>query len=204
MYRFVPTASAGAGNGYEFGSVNTEKCYNLMVNPEGAAGKFNFGNMEVPDVFLDETVRRSTFNLRATYARTANALARAGQTEKAIEVLNTATTKMPVSKLGYDYFSLGLIEGYYVAGDVESAKAMAEGFKTDIVQRLEYFAQFKGKQARQVRSEVEANMQYLQMLARMNLQYTVGMALTQEAYQADPMVQLYEKYAQQFGIQQHQ
>jgi len=204
VYRFVPTASAGAGNGYEFGSVNTEKCYNLMVNPEGAAGKFNFGNMEVPDVFLDETVRRSTFNLRATYARTANALARAGQTEKAIEVLNTATSKMPVSKLGYDYFSLGLIEGYYVAGDAESAKAMAEGFKTDIVQRLEYFAQFKGKQARQVRSEVEANMQYLQMLARMNLQYTVGMALTQEAYQADPMVQLYEKYAQQFGIQQQQ
>jgi hypothetical protein len=204
VYRFVPTASAGAGNGYEFGSVNTEKCYNLMVNPEGAAGKFNFGNMEVPNVFLDETVRRSTFNLRATYARTANALARAGQTEKALEVLNTATAKMPVSKLGYDYFSLGLIEGYYVAGDVESAKAMAEGFKTDIVQRLEYFAQFKGKQARQVRSEVEANMQYLQMLARMNLQYTVGMALTQEAYQADPMVQLYEKYAQQFGIQQQQ
>jgi hypothetical protein len=39
------------------------------------------------------------------------------------------------------------------------------------------------------------------MLARMNLQYTVGMALTQEAYQADPMVQLYEKYAQQFGIE---
>jgi hypothetical protein len=91
-----------------------------------------------------------------------------------------------------------------VAGDAESAKAMAEGFKTDIVQRLDYFAQFKGKQARQVRSEVEANMQYLQMLARMNLQYTVGMALTQEAYQADPMVQLYEKYAQQFGIQQQQ
>ena len=203
-YRFVPFATPGAGNGFEFGAVNTEKCYNLMVNPEGVQGKFNFGNMEVPDVFLDETVRRSTFNLRATYARTANALARAGQTEKALEVLNTATAKMPVSKLGYDYFSLGLIEGYYVAGDVESAKAMAEGFKTDIVQRLEYFAQFKGKQARQVRSEVEANMQYLQMLARMNLQYTIGMSLTQEAYMADPLVQLYEKYAQQFGIQQQQ
>ncbi|MGA1380541.1 MAG: DUF2723 domain-containing protein [Schleiferiaceae bacterium] len=203
-YRFVPFATPGAGNGFEFGAVNTEKCYNLMVNPEGVQGKFNFGNMEVPNVFLDETVRRSTFNLRATYARTANALARAGQNEKALEVLNTATAKMPVSKLGYDYFTLGLIEGYYVAGDATTAAAMVEGFTTDIKQRLDYFGQFKGKQARQVRSEVEANLQYLQMLARMNLQYTVGMALTQESYMADPMVQMYEKYARQFGVSQQQ
>jgi hypothetical protein len=175
-----------------------------MVNPEGVEGKFNFGNMEVPDVFLDETVRRSTFNLRATYARTANALARAGQKEKALEVLNTATQKMPVAKLGYDYFTLGLIEGYFVAGDSATANEMSEGFKTDIIQHLDYYAQFKGKKARQVRNEVEANMQYLEMLARMNLQYSVGMALTQEVYQADPMVQLYEKYAQQFGIQRQQ
>ncbi|MGA1363532.1 MAG: DUF2723 domain-containing protein [Schleiferiaceae bacterium] len=203
-YRFVPFATPGAGNGFEFGAVNTEKCYNLMVNPEGVQGKFNFGNMEVPNVFLDETVRRSTFNLRATYARTANALARAGQNEKALEVLNTATAKMPVSKLGYDYFTLGLIEGYYVAGDATTAAAMVEGFTTDIKQRLDYFGQFKGKQARQVRSEVEANLQYLQMLARMNLQYTIGMSLTQEAYMADPLVQMYEQYARQFGVSQQQ
>ncbi len=203
-YRFVPFATPGAGNGFEFGAVNTEKCYNLMVNPEGVQGKFNFGNMEVPNVFLDETVRRSTFNLRATYARTANALARAGQNEKALEVLNTATAKMPVSKLGYDYFTLGLIEGYYVAGDATTAAAMVEGFTTDIKQRLDFFGQFKGKQARQVRSEVEANLQYLQMLARMNLQYTIGMSLTQEAYMADPLVQMYEQYARQFGVSQQQ
>ncbi|MGA0110028.1 MAG: DUF2723 domain-containing protein [Schleiferiaceae bacterium] len=203
-YRFVPFATPGAGNGFEFGAVNTEKCYNLMVNPEGVQGKFNFGNMEVPNVFLDETVRRSTFNLRATYARTANALARAGQNEKALEVLNTATAKMPVSKLGYDYFTLGLIEGYYVAGDATTAAAMVEGFTTDIKQRLDYFGQFKGKQARQVRSEVEANLQYLQMLARMNLQYTIGLSLTQEAYMADPLVQMYEQYARQFGVSQQQ
>jgi len=119
-------------------------------------------------------------------------------------VLNTAAAKMPVSKLGYDYFTIGLIEGYFAAGDAKAASSLLEGFKADIVQRLEYFGQFKGKKARQVRGEIDANLQFLQMLARMNLQYTVGMALTQEAYQADPMVQLYEKYAQQFGIQQQQ
>jgi hypothetical protein len=119
-------------------------------------------------------------------------------------VLNTATTKMPVSKLGYDYFTLGLIEGYFAAGDAKTATSILEGFKTDIVQRLEYFGQFKGKKARQVRGEIDANLQFLQMLARMNLQYTVGMALTQESYMADPMVQMYEKYARQFGVAQPQ
>ncbi|MFZ9155483.1 MAG: hypothetical protein ACO22A_03955, partial [Schleiferiaceae bacterium] len=204
VYRFTPYATPSAPNGYEFGTVNTEKSYALMVNPEGAAGKFNFGNMEVPDVFLDETVRRSTFNLRATYARTALALVREGKKAQALEVLNTAAEKMPVSKLGYDYFTLGLIEGYFAAGDAKTATSILEGFKTDIVQRLEYFGQFKGKKARQVRGEIDANLQFLQMLARMNLQYTVGMALTQESYMADPMVQMYEKYARQFGVAQPQ
>jgi hypothetical protein len=204
VYRFTPYATPSAPNGYEFGTVNTAKTYELMVNPEGAAGKFNFGNMEVPDVFLDETVRRSTFNLRATYARTALALVREGKKDQALEVLNTAAAKMPVSKLGYDYFTLGLIEGYFAAGDAKAATSLLEGFKADIVQRLEYFGQFKGKKARQVRGEVDANLQFLQMLARMNLQYTVGMALTQESYMADPMVQMYEKYARQFGVAQPQ
>ena len=202
-YRLTPFATPGAGNGYEFGSVNTDKCYNLMVNPEGLEGRFNFGNMEVPDVFLDETVRRSSYNLRATYARTALALVRNGQNDKAIEVLNTASAKMPISKLGYDYFTLGLIEAYFAAGDKKTALSTIEGFKTDIVQRLDYYGQFKGKQARQVRGEIDANLQYLQMLARVNLQYAQGdqgMGLTQEAYMADPTVQLYEKYARQFGV----
>ena len=202
-YRLTPFATPGAGNGYEFGSVNTDKCYSLMVNPEGLEGRFNFGNMEVPDVFLDETVRRSSYNLRATYARTALALVRNGQNDKAIEVLNTASAKMPISKLGYDYFTLGLIEAYFAAGDKKTALSTIEGFKTDIVQRLDYYGQFKGKQARQVRGEIDANLQYLQMLARVNLQYAQGdqgMGLTQEAYMADPTVQLYEKYARQFGV----
>ena len=202
-YRLTPFATPGAGNGYEFGSINTDKCYNLMVNPEGLEGRFNFGNMEVPDVFLDETVRRSSYNLRATYARTALALVRNGQNDKAIEVLNTASAKMPISKLGYDYFTLGLIEAYFAAGDKKTALSTIEGFKTDIVQRLDYYGQFKGKQARQVRGEIDANLQYLQMLARVNLQYAQGdqgMGLTQEAYMADPTVQLYEKYARQFGV----
>lgn len=203
VYRFTPFATPGAGNGYEFGTVNTAKSYELMVNPDGLAGKFNFGNMELPEVFLDETVRRSSYNLRATYARTALALVREGENAKALEVLNTATSKMPVSKLGYDYFTLGLIEAYFAAGDAATAQAMIDGFKTDIVQRLEYFGQFKGKQARQIRGEIDANLQYLQMLARMNLQYTQGsMGLTQEAYMADPLVQLYEQYAGRYGAPQ--
>ncbi len=204
VYRFTPYATPGAAGGFEFGTVNTEKSYALMVNPEGAAGQFALGNMEAPDVFLGETGRRSTFNLRATYARTALALVREGKKAQALEVLNTATTKMPVSKLGYDYFTLGLIEGYFAAGDAKTATSILEGFKTDIVQRLEYFGQFKGKKARQVRGEIDANLQFLQILARMNLQYTVGMALTQESYMADPMVQMYEKYARQFGVAQPQ
>ena len=199
-YRFVPVSTEGFGNQFDFGSVNADKMMSIMYNPEGDESKFNFGNMEKPDVFLDETVRRSTFNLRINYGRLASELSNRGRNEEALKVLDFAMEKMPVSKLGYDYFFLNLIEGYYKAGDKEKAKNYIDEFSKVMENELRFYAQFKGADKRAVKNEIQTDLQFMQMLARMLMQYEYNNSpLTQEEYNNVELIQLYEELAELCG-----
>ena len=199
-YRFVPVSTEGSGNQFDFGSVNADKMMSIMYNPDGDESKFNFGNMEKPDVFLDETVRRSTFNLRINYGRLASELSNRGRNEEALKVLDFAMEKMPVSKLGYDYFFLNLIEGYYKAGDKEKAKNYIDEFSKVMENELRFYAQFKGADKSAVKNEIQTDLQFMQMLARMLMQYEYNNSpLTQEEYNNVELIQLYEELAELCG-----
>ena len=168
-----------------------------MYNPTDDSAKFNFGNMEKPGVFLDETVRRSTFNLRINYGRLGGELARRGEKDKAVEVLDYAMSKMPVEKLGYDYFMLSMIEGYYVAGATEKAHAFVEGFAASLEEELNYFAQFRGADKRAITNEIQTSLQFYQMLVRMVMQYEFNNApMTQEQYDEVELIKRYEEASQ--------
>jgi hypothetical protein len=196
-YRFVPVVTETPGNAYDFGSVDADKMYAMMYNPTDDPAKFNFGNMEKPGVFLDETVRRSTFNLRINYGRLGAELARRGEKEKAVEVLNYAMSKMPVEKLGYDYFMLSMVEGFYVAGAQERARELVEGFAASLDEELRYYAQFRGSDKRAITNEVQTDLQFYQMLVRMVMQYEYNnKPMTQEEYDQVELIKRYEEAAQ--------
>jgi hypothetical protein len=196
-YRFVPVVTEGSGNQFDFGSVNADKMLSVMYNPEGDESKFNFGNMEKPDVFLDETVRRSSFNLRINYGRLASELSRLGRSDEALKVLDFAMEKMPVNKLGYDYFFLNLIEGYYQAGAKERAMNYVQDFSNAMEEELRYYAQFKGSDKRAIQNEIQTDLQFMQMLARMLMQYEYNNEpLTQEEYNNVELIRLYEELAE--------
>ena len=196
-YRFVPVVTEGSGNQFDFGSVNADKMLSVMYNPENDENKFKFGNMEKPEVFLDETVRRSTFNLRINYGRLASELSRLGRNQEALNVLDFAMEKMPVNKLGYDYFFLNLIEGYYQAGAKEKAMNYVQDFSNAMEEELRYYAQFKGSDKKAIQNEVQTDLQFMQMLARMLMQYEYNNEpLTQEEYGNVELIRLYEELAE--------
>ena len=56
--------------------------------------KFEYGNMELPDVYLDETNRRLSYNLRTIFGRLANELVAEGKNDKAVEA-STALSFFP-------------------------------------------------------------------------------------------------------------
>ncbi len=193
-YRFTPVLRAKQNQGLDFGEVNVDVMYDNLMN------KFNFGNMELEDVYLDETARRLTYNLRTIYGRLANSLVQKGRSEDAIKVLDFAMEKMPVEKYGFDYFILSMLEAYYKAGDVEKASKYINMFADNLDEELRYYQQFKGSDKRAIAQDVQSAGQYYQMLFQIVQQYEVRQPMTEEALQKNEMFKRYQKAVTPFGM----
>lgn len=164
-YRFVPVKMAEKGQRFEFGKVDTEIMYDNLMN------KFQFGNMELPDVYLDETNRRLSYNFRNIYARLASELAAEGQNEKAIKALDFCMEKMPIEKFEFNYFMFGIIEGYLKAGANDKAMDLMNKFADQLDQEIRYFNQFKGNKRKAISQELQNSLQFYRFLAQLEMQY---------------------------------
>jgi len=128
--------------------------------------KFEYGNMELPDVYLDETNRRLSYNLRTIFGRLANELVAEGKNDKAVEALDFAMEKMPVEKFGYNYFVFGIIDAYYKAGATEKARELTWAFADRLDDELAFYAAFDRQDQRAASNEWRTNLQFYQMLLR--------------------------------------
>jgi len=159
-YRFVPILNKSGASGIDYGKVNTEIMYDNLIN------KFSYGNMELPDVYLDETNRRLSYNLRTIFGRLANEFIAEGNNAKAIETLDFAMEKMPTEKFGYNYFLFGVIDAYYRAGAMDKARALTDNFAQHLDDELNYYASFSREDKRRAQQEWQTNLQFYQMLFR--------------------------------------
>ena len=164
-YRFVPVYNKSAASGIDYGTVNTEIMYDNLIN------KFSYGNMEDPEVYLDETNRRLSYNLRTIFGRLANQFIIEGNNEKAVEVLDFAMEKMPTEKFGYNYFLFGVIDAYYRAGATDKARALTDNFAQYLDDELNYYAGFSREDKRRAQQEWQTDLQFYQMLVRNILQF---------------------------------
>lgn len=110
-YKLIPVRTVNTDG--SIGRVNTDVMYDNMMN------KFNWGNLNVEGVYLDETNRRMIMNFRNNFARLANALLDEGKLDSAIACLDKAMEIMPEKAIPFDFFVLPLAEAYYRAGAVE-------------------------------------------------------------------------------------
>jgi len=130
--RLVPikTPSDGAMN---FGRVNTRLMYkNVMEN-------FKWGNMNNPNVYIDENNSRMMMNIRSTFNRLAESLVAEGQNEKAIRVLDRCVELIPHKIVPYNYFSMLMAETYFKAGQPAKGKDIINTIMTDYKEQLDYF-----------------------------------------------------------------
>ena len=100
--------------------VNTEKMYENMMH------KFQYGNMNIPGIYIDENLMRMCRTHRMMFMELAEALFREGQRDKAREVLDYAEEMLPGYNVPYDYTSASMASIYYALGtDDDKAKANA-------------------------------------------------------------------------------
>jgi len=166
-YRFVPIKNPVSGNSYEYGIVDTDIMYDNFMN------KYTWGNMEVDGVYLDETNRRLSYNMRNISGRLAKELVKQGENEKAIAVCDRAMEKMPVSKFYYNYFLLGIIEAYYDAGADEKARVIVDGFSAAMEEEIRYYAQFRGQKKKAIEGDIGMAGQLMQTMAQLVQRYEV-------------------------------
>lgn len=94
-------------------------------------GKFKWGNVNHPDVFLDyqNILAISQFGYRQMFAEIAKELISLGEKEKALDLLNLAMETFPLERVPHSYFIQEIVEAYYLADENEKAESIVSYLK---------------------------------------------------------------------------
>ena len=133
-YRLVPY-SVQSPDG-QTGIVHTEKMYNRLMN------EFEWGGLNNPDLYFDETNTRMVMNFRNNYSRLAEALYQKGENEKAIATLDKCVAEFPRDVVNLSYFSIPLIDLYYKLGETEKGSQILAIMIDDYLTEIKYLKEF--------------------------------------------------------------
>ncbi|MBT6965683.1 MAG: DUF2723 domain-containing protein [Flavobacteriales bacterium] len=133
-YRLVPY-SVPSPDG-QTGIVHTEKMYDRLVN------QFEWGGLNNPDLYFDETNTRMVMNFRNNYSRLAEALYQKGDTTKAIETLDKCIAEFSNDVVRLSYFALPIIDLYYKLGETEKGSKVLATMIDDNLTEIKYLKEF--------------------------------------------------------------
>ncbi|NQU55181.1 MAG: DUF2723 domain-containing protein [Bacteroidetes bacterium] len=161
-YRFVPIKTASSPQELKFGRVDTDLMYDNLMN------KFEWGNMNDPEIYLDENNMRMMTNIRNSFNRLANALIEEGKNEMAIEVVDRCFELVPQDIAYPEYFAMELANSYFTAGAKEKGKAALEQALEMYNDELGYYFSMDKKfvQTKSVNDEIQRNLFYMQRMER--------------------------------------
>jgi tetratricopeptide (TPR) repeat protein len=132
-YRFVPVKGETSADRFSYGTVETDIMYDNLMN------KFKYGNMNDPDIYLDENNMRMMINIRNSFSRLATALIQEGKKDSAITVVDKCFELVPNNLVSYDYFALELTDNYFSAGATDKGNKILEDALDIFNDELGYF-----------------------------------------------------------------
>ena len=113
--------------------VNTDLMFENMMT------KFQFRELDNPNVYYNEDYRKFVLNHRASFNTLVATLINEGKEAKALEVANKSLEAMPDVSVPYDYTTSTLIQYLFILGDQERAKAMAQELGDRADEKLTYY-----------------------------------------------------------------
>jgi hypothetical protein len=130
-FRIVPIESQG--NIYGRGGTDTKIMFDNFIH------KFKWGNINKPDVYVDENVSGMMTNFRNNFGRLALELIKENKKDSARIVLDKCLQILPDTILPHNIFSLVLIEGYLKLGDTIQANTIRDQLKDNVFDDLDYY-----------------------------------------------------------------
>jgi hypothetical protein len=133
--------------------------------------KYEFGNMDDPDVFLDETNVRMAMNMRNNFSRLAEALADENKADSARQVIERCMEMVPNEKIPFNYFSISFGETYFKIGDDEQGRVVYDQLITNLEEQLAFYFEFRGKRAKAYETDKQQNMAMLNRIIQVAERY---------------------------------
>ncbi|GAP68890.1 hypothetical protein BA6E_10632 [Bacteroidales bacterium 6E] len=164
-YRFVPIKrETPTADRINFGNVGASIMYDNLMN------KFAWGNMDDPNVYIDENNARMMTKIRNNFNRLAQQLLVEGDTSKAVEVIDRGFELVPTRIVPHEYFSLDMIETLYKAKATQKADQLAEESISSFEDMLAYLFTLPARLqvSGDVTDEMQKNLFYLQKLERIS------------------------------------
>ena len=161
-YRLVPIKGESTGQQLAYGTVATGLMYDNLMN------KFEYGNMNDPDVYIDENNRRMMTNIRNSFGRLAGGLIAEGKMDSAIAVIDRCFELVPPKIVPYEFFAIQIASNYFEAGAAEKGTEIFRNALADFNDELNYFFSLEPKfrQTQDINQEIQRNMFYLQRMER--------------------------------------
>jgi hypothetical protein len=135
--------------------------------------EFSFGNMNDPDIFLDENNMRFVTNLRLNFSRLADVLAKEGDNERAKAVLDKCVEQTVTNNTPQDVTLLQVIDTYFQIGDNKSGFELAKKLADYYIDHLGYYASLESKYQATLTRETGQGVAVIQQLQNMGKQYNV-------------------------------
>ena len=115
---------------------DTQKTYDNVMH------HFKFGGLNVPGLYLDETVMRMCFTHRRLLSQLALNLVQEGDSVKAAEVLELTEKEIPSYNVPHDYASgsIDILRSYIALGMNDKAKDLTQQLWTKSTQYMRYYS----------------------------------------------------------------
>lgn len=147
-YRLVPVKTVNS-NANLSGRVATDIMYDNMMN------KFDWGNMDKENIYMDENNMRMTTNLRLQFSNLAGALMDEGDNDRAKNALDRSLQVMPDRTVPYSRVLLPTVETYYELGEYDKANGVTDTLFNRYEQELDYYLSLEVNHASSIGEELQ-------------------------------------------------
>ena len=162
-YRFTPVKSKSGD--MQIGRVYTDKMYkNMMEN-------FKWGNMNDPEVYIDENNRRMMMNIRNNFDRLAEGLIAEGKKDSAVKVLDRCEELIPADVVPYNYFSQKIAGEYFAAGAIDKGSALVNDMYECCNEKLNYYFTLNSRNMMSVNNDIERSLFLLREMGTLVKKY---------------------------------
>ena len=134
VYKLVPIKTPiNEENPYQMGRIEANRMYDIVK-------KWEWGNSESPEIYHDPETRKNSISFRGNLHRLAEEFIKAGDYEKAAEIIELNFEKMPLDYFEYYSLSEPYISSYYKIGEAEKAQKLFKKLEKKYIDQIRYYS----------------------------------------------------------------